>query len=118
MTDLPASFRSRLSEIVTVGRADLVTAQTSRDGTTKLLLEEPDERRIETVLLPYEARTSVCISSQVGCPVGCVFCAPATMGFARNVTAVEMVDQVLAAQEAAQRAGRPRLTHVLVLAMG
>ena len=118
MTDLPASFRSRLSEIATVGRADLVTAQTSRDGTTKLLLEEPDGRRIETVLLPYEARTSVCISSQVGCPVGCVFCATATMGFARNVTAGEMVDQVLAAREAAARVGRPRITHVVVMGMG
>jgi 23S rRNA (adenine2503-C2)-methyltransferase len=118
MTDLPASFRSRLSEVATVGRSDLVTAQTSRDGTTKLLLEEPDGRRIETVLLPYEARTSVCISSQVGCPVGCVFCATATMGFARNVTAGEMVDQVLAAQEAAARAGRPRITHVVVMGMG
>jgi 23S rRNA (adenine2503-C2)-methyltransferase len=118
MTDLPAAFRSRLSGMATVGRSDLVTAQTSRDGTAKLLLEEPDGRRIETVLLPYEARTSVCISSQVGCPVGCVFCATATMGFARNVTAGEMVDQVLAAQEAAARDGRPRITHVVVMGMG
>jgi 23S rRNA (adenine2503-C2)-methyltransferase len=118
MTDLPGAFRERLAAVATIGRSDLVTAQTSRDGTTKLLLEEPDGRRIETVLLPYEARTSVCISSQVGCPVGCVFCATATMGFARNVTAGEMVDQVLTAQEAAQRAGRPRITHVVVMGMG
>lgn len=118
MTDLPASFRSRLREIATVGRSNLVAAQASRDGTTKLLLEEADGRRIETVLLPYEARTSVCISSQVGCPVGCIFCATATMGFARNVTAGEMVDQVLAAQEAAARAGRQRITHVVVMGMG
>jgi 23S rRNA (adenine2503-C2)-methyltransferase len=118
LTDLPVELRARLAEVATVGRSDLVTVQTSRDGTTKLLLEEPDGRRIETVLLPYEARTSVCISSQVGCPVGCVFCATATMGFARNVTAGEMVDQVLTAQEAAQRAGRPRITHVVVMGMG
>jgi 23S rRNA (adenine2503-C2)-methyltransferase len=118
MTDLPAAFRAHLAEAAVIGRADLVTAQTSRDGTTKLLLEEPDARRIETVLLPYESRTSVCISSQVGCPVGCVFCATATMGFARNVTAGEMVDQVLAAQEAARAAGRERITHVVVMGMG
>jgi 23S rRNA (adenine2503-C2)-methyltransferase len=118
MTDLPAAFQARLAEVSRVGRSELVTAQKSRDGTAKLLLEEADGKRIETVLLPYEARTSVCISSQVGCPVGCVFCATATMGFARNVTAGEMVDQVLAAQEAAQRAGRPRITHVVVMGMG
>jgi 23S rRNA (adenine2503-C2)-methyltransferase len=118
MTDLPVEFRARLAEKATVGRSALVTSQTSRDGTAKLLLEETDGRRIETVLLPYEARTSVCISSQVGCPVGCVFCATATMGFTRNVTAGEMVDQVLAAQEAAQQAGRPRITHVVVMGMG
>jgi 23S rRNA (adenine2503-C2)-methyltransferase len=118
MTDLPAAFRARLAAMASVGRSDLVTAQTSRDGTAKLLLEEADGKQIETVLLPYESRTSVCISSQVGCPVGCVFCATATMGFGRNVTAGEMVDQVLAAQEAAQQAGRPRITHVVVMGMG
>lgn len=118
MTDLPSAFRRRLSEVATIGRADRVAVQQSRDGTTKLLLEEPDGRRIETVLLPYEARTSVCISSQVGCPVGCVFCATATMGFARNLSAGEMVDQVLAAQEEAARTGRPRISHVVVMGMG
>jgi 23S rRNA (adenine2503-C2)-methyltransferase len=118
MSDLPLDLRARLAERFTVGRSGLVTAQVSRDGTTKLLLEEGDGRRIETVLLPYEERTSVCISSQVGCPVGCVFCATATMGFARNVTAGEMVDQVLAAQEAARKAGRPRISHVVVMGMG
>jgi 23S rRNA (adenine2503-C2)-methyltransferase len=118
MTDLPTGLRARLAEVAVVGRADLVTAQRSKDGATKLLLEEPDARRIETVLLPYEARTSVCISSQVGCPVGCVFCATATMGFARNVTAGEMVDQVLAAQQEAREAGRERITHVVVMGMG
>ncbi len=118
MADLPRRLRERLAAETVIGRSDLVTAQTSRDGTTKLLLEERDGRRIETVVLPYAERTSVCISSQVGCPVGCVFCATATMGFARNVTAGEMVDQVLAAQEVAQPAGRPRITHVVVMGMG
>jgi 23S rRNA (adenine2503-C2)-methyltransferase len=118
MSDLPAGLRARLAEVAAVGRAAVAQAQVSRDGTTKLLLEEPDGRRIETVLLPYEGRTSVCISSQVGCPVGCVFCATATMGFARNMTAGEMVDQVLTAQEEAVKAGRPRITHVVVMGMG
>src|SRR5436309_636395 len=68
MSDLPASLRDRMAEVAVVGRSTLVTAQSSRDGTTKLLLEEGEGRRIETVLLPYEERVSVCISSQVGCP--------------------------------------------------
>jgi 23S rRNA (adenine2503-C2)-methyltransferase len=118
MSDLPAPLRARLAEVAVIGRSTLVTAQTSRDGTTKLLLEEGEGRRIETVLLPYEERVSVCISSQVGCPVGCTFCATATMGFTRNLTAGEMVDQVLAAQEAARQSGRERITHVVVMGMG
>lgn len=115
MTDLPAAFRQRLSETVSVGRSELVLKQQSRDGTAKLLLRYPDGKEIETVVLPYADRTSVCISSQVGCPVGCVFCATATMGFARNLTAGEMVDQVLTAREESPSG---KLTHVVVMGMG
>jgi 23S rRNA (adenine2503-C2)-methyltransferase len=115
MTDLPASLRERLAEVAMVGRSEVRLRQESRDGTVKLLLGYPDGREIETVVLPYADRTSVCISSQVGCPVGCVFCATATMGFSRNLTAGEMVDQVLTARDHAP--GR-RLTHVVVMGMG
>ncbi len=118
MTDLPAAFRARLEEAASIGRGEIVGSQRSGDGTTKLLLRFPDEREVETVVLPYEDRTSVCISSQVGCPVGCVFCATATMGFTRNLTAGEMVDQVLAARETAEASGFPRLSHVVVMGMG
>src|SRR3712207_6044478 len=68
-----------------------------------------------SVVLPYPDRTSVCISSQVGCPVGCVFCATATMGFGRNLQTGEMVDQVLTARE---QAPGGRVTHVVVMGMG
>ena len=115
MSDLPGAFRLRLSEEAAVGRSELVLKQQSRDGTAKLLLRYADGKEIETVVLPYEDRTSVCISSQVGCPVGCVFCATATMGFARNLTAGEMVDQVLTARE---QSPTGRLTHVVVMGMG
>src|SRR5437899_10585124 len=63
MSDLPASLRARLAEVAAVSRGTLVTAQTSRDGTTKLLLEDGQGRRNETVLLPYEERVSVYIAS-------------------------------------------------------
>src|SRR5437870_3762938 len=69
MTDLPQALRERLSQDYCVGRAEVAAAQAASDGTTKLLLELADGKQIETVLLPYQDRTSVCISSQVGCPV-------------------------------------------------
>jgi 23S rRNA (adenine2503-C2)-methyltransferase len=118
MSDLPRALRDRLDRQARVGRAALADVRASADGTTKLLLQLEDGRRIETVLLPYERRTSVCISSQVGCPVGCVFCATATMGFARDVTAGEMVDQVLAARELAAARGSRPVSHVVVMGMG
>ncbi len=115
MSDLPAAFRLRLSEHAEVGRAEVVRRQEARDGTVKLLLRFPDGREIETVVLPYADRTSVCISSQVGCPVGCVFCATATLGFTRNLSAGEMVDQVLTARE---HSPTGRVSHVVVMGMG
>jgi 23S rRNA (adenine2503-C2)-methyltransferase len=115
MTDQPAALRQKLTERCEVGRSEIVARQTARDGTTKLLLRFADRAEIETVVLPYADRTSVCISSQVGCPVGCVFCATATMGFGRNLTAGEMVDQVLHARE---QSPNGRLTHVVVMGMG
>jgi 23S rRNA (adenine2503-C2)-methyltransferase len=119
MTDLPRALRQRLADEYRVGRSRVAALQSSADGTSKLLLELGDGKEIEAVLLPYPDRTSVCVSSQVGCPVGCVFCATATMGFGRNLTAGEMVDQVLTAGEYAQtRAPVPRITHVVVMGMG
>ena len=115
MTDLPAAFREALDSQLVVGRSTVVAAQASRDGTVKLLLQEGDGKQIETVVLPYSDRVSVCISSQVGCPVGCTFCATATMGFGRNLTAGEMVDQVLTARE---HSPTGRISHVVVMGMG
>ena len=115
MTDQPAALRAQLAERFEVGRSTIAAQQLSKDSTAKLLLRFADGKQIETVVLPYPDRTSVCISSQVGCPVGCVFCATATMGFARNLTAGEMVDQVLTARE---QSPNGRLTHVVVMGMG
>jgi 23S rRNA (adenine2503-C2)-methyltransferase len=115
MTDQPAALRERLAERFSVGRSEIAARQVSKDGTTKLLLRYPDGKEIETVVLPYPDRTSVCISSQVGCAVGCVFCATATMGFARNLSAGELIDQVLTARE---QSPTGKLTHVVVMGMG
>jgi len=72
-----------------------VAAQISEDGTQKFLLELTDGQTVETVLMPYRDRYTACISTQVGCAMGCVFCATGQMGFKRNLSAGEVVGQVL-----------------------
>ncbi len=114
MTNLPGALRQRLAAGWSIGRAPIAAAQESRDGTRKLLLELADGARIETVGLPYADRASVCLSSQTGCAVGCVFCATGYLGAGRNLRAGELVDQVLTVQEQLQR----RVTHVVYMGMG
>ncbi|MGQ9486137.1 MAG: 23S rRNA (adenine(2503)-C(2))-methyltransferase RlmN [Armatimonadota bacterium] len=114
MTNLPLALHQALAERLPLQRLQVVRAQHSADGTIKYLLALPDGERIEAVFLPYGDRTSVCISSQVGCAAGCRFCATAQMGFTRNLTAGEMVDEVLSIQ---QMAGR-RISHVVYMGMG
>ena len=99
MSSLPASLRARLAEKYDVGRSNVLARQQSRDGTIKLLLELRDGARVETVGLPYADRFSCCLSTQVGCPIGCVFCASGQGRFARNLGPGEMVEQVLMVNE-------------------
>jgi 23S rRNA (adenine2503-C2)-methyltransferase len=124
MTNLPESLRAQLGQHWTVGRSRPVVSQRSNDGTVKLLLESADGSRIETVGLPYPDRLSCCVSTQVGCPVGCVFCATGLSGYARDLSAGEIVDQVLTMQEA-MRGGATaaakdgcRVDHVIFMGMG
>jgi 23S rRNA (adenine2503-C2)-methyltransferase len=114
MTNLPDKLRARLNGEYEVGRSQTVAVQRSKDGTEKLLLELHDGSMVETVGLPYADRFSCCLSTQVGCPVGCVFCATGLGGFTRNLTAGEIVDQVLAVQEASGK----RVDHVVFMGMG
>ena len=99
MTNLPAALRQTLREqcILTVPRRE--RKQVSRlDGTTKYLWELSDGNCIETVLMQYHHGNTVCISSQVGCRMGCAFCASTIAGKVRDLTAAEMLDQVLFTQ--------------------
>ncbi|MBI5831522.1 MAG: 23S rRNA (adenine(2503)-C(2))-methyltransferase RlmN [Armatimonadetes bacterium] len=114
MTDLPKGLRAELAERYRVGRAPITGRHVAKDGTQKLLLELADGQRIETVALPWPDRVSVCVSSQTGCAIGCRFCATGYLGNGRNLTAGEMVDQMLAAGEAL---GRPA-THAVLMGMG
>src|SRR5439155_7878771 len=87
----------------------------AQDGTVKYLLTLGDGEQIESVYLPYADRVSVCLSSQVGCPAGCRFCATAQGGLARNMTANEIAGQVLALQmDHPER----RISHAVYMGMG
>ncbi|CUU34805.1 MAG: 23S rRNA (adenine(2503)-C(2))-methyltransferase RlmN [Armatimonadetes bacterium] len=114
MTNLPARMRAALAEtaVVTPNRIDQI--QRSSDGVVKCLLKLADENEVECVLLPYEDRVSVCLSTQVGCAMGCRFCATAQGGYTRNLTAGEIVDQLLHLQ----RLSSERITHVVLMGMG
>lgn len=115
MTDLSRAFRDRLAEDFTVGRGKIAHRDAAQDGTIKYLLELNDREQVESVYLPYDERVSVCLSSQVGCPAGCTFCATAQGGLARNMTAGEIVDQILIlASENPLR----RISHAVYMGMG
>ncbi|MEN6521788.1 MAG: 23S rRNA (adenine(2503)-C(2))-methyltransferase RlmN [Armatimonadota bacterium] len=114
MTSLPAAFRGKLESAASLYRSEIIKRSKSRDGTTKYLLELSDGQCIESVLLPYEDRVTVCVSTQVGCAAGCAFCATAMSGFIRDLTAGEIVDQVLTLQ---REAGQ-RVTNVVFMGMG
>ena len=93
-TDLPAELRGALAGAFPLRRLALGARQLSSDGTEKYLWDLGDGEAIESVLIPEGKRRTLCISSQVGCALGCVFCATGRMGFRRNLTATEIAGQV------------------------
>jgi 23S rRNA (adenine2503-C2)-methyltransferase len=96
MSNLPASLRARLAGEAQIGLLTPAAETASRDGhTTKTLFRLHDGQLIETVLMRYDRRNTVCISSQAGCAMGCTFCATAQMGLQRNLTPGEITAQVL-----------------------
>jgi 23S rRNA (adenine2503-C2)-methyltransferase len=104
MTDISKELRGKLEEAFQVGRPEIVTEQKSSDGTIKWLLRlAPDERgqrhEIETVYIPEEDRGTLCISSQVGCTLTCTFCHTGTQRLVRNLTAGEIVGQIMLARD-------------------
>ena len=100
MTDLSKDFREQLKEVAQVSEIKIQTKQVSQDGTIKYLVEYPDGNCVETVLMRFDNRANLtaCVSSQVGCAVNCAFCATGKRGFVRNLTAQEIIEQVLTIQ--------------------
>lgn len=123
MTDLPAADRERLTDLLMPTLATEVrTLAADRGATLKTLWELFDGSRVESVLMAYPGRNTVCISSEVGCGMACPFCATGQMGLTRNLSTAEIVEQVrLAAEACASGAltGAPaRLTNVVFMGMG
>lgn len=116
MTDLPAKLRDRLSESFVLFRSTIRTEQTSSDGTEKLLVQLGDGREVECVLLRDGPRRSICVSSQVGCAMGCVFCASGLDGVERNLTSGEILEQMLWLQR--RLTPEERLSHIVMMGMG
>lgn len=98
MRELPSSLRAFLADNFMIAVPALLRLDRSADGTRKMLLGLDDRERIETVIIPGDGRTTVCLSTQAGCAMGCAFCATAAMGLHRNLMADEILGQVIAAR--------------------
>lgn len=116
MTDLPLKLREELARDWSVFGTTIEAAPVASDGTRKLLVRLHDGRLIECVLLSEENRRTACISTQIGCGMGCVFCASGLDGVARNLTAGEIIEQLVRLRNLLP-AGE-RLTHCVVMGMG
>jgi 23S rRNA (adenine2503-C2)-methyltransferase len=116
MTNLSRPLREQLEENFTIGRLKTVRRAESHDGTVKFLFGLSDGASIESVLIPEARRLTLCISTQAGCGFGCAFCATAVLGLKRNLTASEIVDQVIEASRSLS--GDQRISHVVLMGMG
>src|SRR5882672_3762859 len=119
MSNLPREARAELATRARIGSLTIAEVQTSHDGTRKLRLVTHDGQSIESVLIPDGHKTTLCISSQVGCAVDCQFCATAKLGLRRNLDAGEIVDQVYLARRllAEVDPGR-RISNLVYMGMG
>ncbi|MDD2715472.1 MAG: 23S rRNA (adenine(2503)-C(2))-methyltransferase RlmN [Candidatus Wallbacteria bacterium] len=117
MTDLPEQFRLNLSSVLTGHGMKITLTSESPDGTVKFLISLSDGETVETVIIPDKNRLTLCVSSQVGCPVGCAFCATAKIGFIRQLAAHEIIGQYLLAEEFSRTRGL-QITNVVLMGMG
>lgn len=132
MTDLPKTFREKLAEKTRLHSLIPTHEETARDGTVKTLFSLSDKKTIETALMAYPTpkggtRYTLCVSTQVGCPIGCAFCATGQQGFERNLTPGEIIDQVLYFarmlrdwNQIAERTGQPvaQINNIVFMGMG
>lgn len=124
MSSLPAALKMKLARKYRIGRSKTAVVQQANDGSVKVLLELSDEVKIEAVGLPNTDSFSCCLSTQAGCPVGCVFCASGQSGFIRNLEPGEIVEQVLTVNEMVKsgviqvNSRKSRIDHIVFMGMG
>ncbi len=116
MTDLPVALRTELNDAFVVWSTKVVKHRRASDGTEKLLVQLDDGGQVECVLLREGERRSICVSSQVGCAMGCRFCASGLDGVERNLTTGEILEQMLLLQRLLP--ANERLSHIVMMGMG
>jgi 23S rRNA (adenine2503-C2)-methyltransferase len=114
MTNIPAKFREQIEANFNISLPEISKELLSEDGSRKFLLQLADSERIESVLIPHDERNTLCISSQVGCKLGCKFCATAKMGFRRDLSPGEITGQLMAVE---RRLGIV-IDNIVVMGMG
>lgn len=117
ITNIPKSLRERLSEDLPEGLRSVFTSVSDDGETVKWLYQLDDGATIETVLMHYPHRSTVCVSSQAGCAMGCTFCATGQAGFTRQLQTGEIIEQTVRAARTASESGR-RLSNVVFMGMG
>lgn len=118
MTDLAREFRLILSDNAGISRLEQHVVEVSRDGAVKFGFVLDDQQVIESVLIPEEDRNTLCVSSQVGCAMGCTFCLTGKMGFFRNLTVAEIVNQVCFVRDWIAKNGGGKLSNLVFMGMG
>ncbi|HFQ81869.1 MAG TPA: 23S rRNA (adenine(2503)-C(2))-methyltransferase RlmN [Desulfobacterales bacterium] len=120
MTNLALTFRARLQDIARLSSLQVDKRQEANDGTVKYAFKLADNALIESVLIPDDNRHTLCVSSQVGCAMGCAFCLTGTMGLRRNLTAAEIVNQVIHVRNEleAKTNGKGRINNLVFMGMG
>lgn len=119
MTDISLRFREVLKEKYCLDLPTIYKKQVSKDGTIKLLVELEDHMKVECVLMRYNYGCAVCVSSQVGCNMGCTFCSSGLLGKQRSLTAAEMTGQVMVINDLLREEGKGmHVTHIVVMGTG
>ncbi|MDR0555651.1 MAG: 23S rRNA (adenine(2503)-C(2))-methyltransferase RlmN [Holosporaceae bacterium] len=118
MSDVPKCVRETLPDFFSIVRPECKTKQKSLDGTQKVLLEFSDGECVETVFIPDEKRNTICISTQIGCIIGCKFCHTGTQKFSRNLTSSEIMSQMFFWKDIQNESNGSSITNIVFMGMG
>ncbi|MFW8602384.1 23S rRNA (adenine(2503)-C(2))-methyltransferase RlmN [Desulfobacterota bacterium M19] len=118
MTNLSLTFRDRLKDMACLSTLQVDRREEAADGTVKYAFKLTDNALIESVLIPDNNRHTLCVSSQAGCAMGCAFCLTGTMGLRRNLSAAEIVNQVIHTRNELEADGKGRINNLVFMGMG